>query len=247
MPCWVDVMVETDEQREKVMAFYSALYGWTWDVGDETMGYYSIASHESSAVMGLIQGPGGQGAMITYFATGDIDASVARAAQLGGNVLMGPIAIREIGTTAIVLDPTGAVHGLWQPNSFAGFGVVYEVAAPGWFDHSSNDPDVAVKYYEALLGQSVLEPSPGMKVLSAGEQWFASFSLNQIPERWAGQWNALYIVEKLADMRKKVCSLGATIVLEEMPVPGSAISVFIEPVMNTVVTVMGAGSHDEVK
>jgi hypothetical protein len=32
-------------------------------------------------------------------------------------------------------------------------------------------------------------------------------------------------------------------VLEEMPVPGSAISVFVEPVMNTTVTIMGAGAQ----
>jgi hypothetical protein len=33
-------------------------------------------------------------------------------------------------------------------------------------------------------------------------------------------------------------------VLEEMPVPGSAISVFVEPVMKTAITIMGAGSHE---
>ena len=33
IPSWVDVMVETTEQREALMKFYSSLYGWTWDVG----------------------------------------------------------------------------------------------------------------------------------------------------------------------------------------------------------------------
>ena len=110
--------------------------------------------------------------------------------------------------------------------------------------HSSNDPESALTYYEGLLGHSVIEPSPGIKVLVAGGQWFASISTNMVPERSAGQWNPIYIVDELADMRDKVRSLGATVVLEEMPVPGSAISVFVEPVMNTAVTVMGAGSQD---
>ena len=244
MPCWVDVMVETTEQREKVMNFYSALYGWTWEVGAEEMGYYSIANDGTGPVMGLGQGPGGQGAMVTYFATSDIDASAAKATELGGTVFMGPMVVPGAGSMALVTDPTGAVHGLWQAGDFPGFGDVYEPGTPGWFDHSSSDPDTAVAYYQALLAQSVLEPSPGMKVLSAGEQWFASISPNENAERPAAQWNAIYIVEKLADMRDKVRSLGATVVLEEMPVPGSAISTFMEPVMNTAVTVMGAGSHD---
>jgi predicted enzyme related to lactoylglutathione lyase len=81
-----------------------------------------------------------------------------------------------------------------------------------------------------------------MQVLTAGEQWFASFSQNQIPERPGAQWNSIYVVETLEAARNKIRELGGTIVLEEMPVPGSAISVFVEPVMNTAVTIMGAGA-----
>jgi predicted enzyme related to lactoylglutathione lyase len=83
-----------------------------------------------------------------------------------------------------------------------------------------------------------------MKVLSAGEQWFASVSQNQIPERTHAQWNSIYVVQTLEAARSKVRDLGGTIVLEEMPVPGSAISVFVEPVMNTAITIMGAGSPE---
>jgi predicted enzyme related to lactoylglutathione lyase len=66
-------------------------------------------------------------------------------------------------------------------------------------------------------------------------------SQNQIPERPAAQWNSLYVVETLAAAREKVRELGGTVVMEEMPVPGSAICVFIEPVMNTAITIMEAG------
>ena len=143
MPCWVDVMVETSEQRQAVMDFYSSLYGWTWDVNGEEMGYYSIANLEGSPVMGVGQGPGGAGAMVPYFATDDIDASLAKATELGGTVIMGRQEVPFTGVMALVADPTGAMHGLWQPTGFNGFGVVYEVGSPGWFDHASNEPDKA--------------------------------------------------------------------------------------------------------
>ncbi|MGB8197318.1 MAG: VOC family protein [Acidimicrobiales bacterium] len=244
IPGWVDAAVETTEQREALMKFYSDLYGWTWEVGEEQMGYYSIASYNGSPVMGLGQGPGGAGVMVPYFYTDDINASAATAAELGGTVFMGPMEIPGAGIMALVTDPTGAVHGLWEAREFRGFGVAYEANAPGWFDHASNDPDAAAAYYSTLTGHTVIEPSPGMKVLNVGEQWFASVSQNQIPERPNAQWNSIYVVDTLEVARNKIRELGGTIVLEEMPVPGSAISVFVEPVMHTVVTIMGAGNHE---
>ncbi len=245
MPCWVDVMVETSEQRLAVMDFYSSLYGWTWDVNGEEMGHYSIANLDGSPVMGVGQGPGGAGAMVPYFATDDIDASLVKATELGGTIVMGRQEVPFTGVMALVADPTGAMHGLWQPTGFNGFGVVYEVGSPGWFDHASNEPEKARAYYSGLTGHDLLEPAPGMTVLANGEQWFASISQNQVPERPQAQWNSIYIVSNLDDARNKVRSLGATVVLEEMPVPGSAISVFVEPAMNTAITIMGAGHAEE--
>ena len=52
--------------------------------------------------------------MVPYFATDDINAAAAKAAELGGTVFMGPMVVPEAGTMALVSDPTGAVHGLWQ-------------------------------------------------------------------------------------------------------------------------------------
>ncbi|MGH9019841.1 MAG: VOC family protein [Acidimicrobiales bacterium] len=240
MPVWVDVMAETTDQRHQLMAFYELLFGWSFDEGPEEMSHYTIASHDHQAVMGFVQAPGGAGQMTTYFGTDDVDASLARARELGATPLMEPIDVTDVGRMAMVADPAGAVHGLWQAGTFAGFGQVYEVGAPGWFDHASDTPDVASDYYVGLTGMTLTEPDPSMKVLSHGEQWFASFSHNQVPQRTA-QWNALYITDSLERLRETVTRQGGTVLVAEMPVPGSAITVFSEPVMNTVVTVMRAG------
>ncbi|MEO9180408.1 MAG: hypothetical protein ABI298_02015, partial [Acidimicrobiales bacterium] len=203
------------------------------------------ANLDGEPVMGLGQGSGGAGVLTPYFLTDDINASAAKATSLGGTVLMEPMVVPGSGSMALVSDPTGAVHGLWQSGEFTGFGVVYEAGAPGWWDHASNDPEKAAAYYEGLTGHSVIEPSPGMKVLANGEQWFASVSQNQVPERTGAQWNSLYIVDQLEAARTKLKGLGALIVIDEMPVPGSAICVFVEPVMHSSVTVMGAGRQAE--
>jgi uncharacterized protein len=244
MPSWVDVMVETTEQREALMAFYNALYGWTYDVGAEEMGYYTIASLDGRAVMGLGQGPGAEGKMITYFATDDIEKSAAKATELGANIFMGPMDVMDVGKMALVVDPLGAVHGLWQAGTFTGFGVVYEPGTIGWFDHASNDPAAAADYYVNLTGMTLNESQPDMRVLQNGDQWFASVSQDQMPGG-AARWNPVYIGDSLARIRDTARAQGGSVVVEEMPVPGSAITVIAEPVMNTMVTVMQAGDHPD--
>ena len=81
-----------------------------------------------------------------------------------------------------------------------------------------------------------------MKILANGDQWFASVSHDQVPGGRPAQWNAIYVADSLERVRDTVRTLGGTVLLEEMPVPGSTITVFAEPVMNGVVTVMQAGT-----
>jgi predicted enzyme related to lactoylglutathione lyase len=242
LPIWIDVMVKTSDQQSQLMSFYSELFGWIWDFGGEDTGFYSIAHHDGRPVFGLGRNSTGEGRMVTYFSTKDMQESLALVERLGGAVFFGPLKVMERGWTALVTDTVGAVHGLWQPISFEGMGVAYEPGAPGWFDHVSGDPVRAAAYYRDLTGHAVLEPEPGMRILHTPEQWFASVSYDQIAGR-APQWSPIFVVQSLARCREAVRSLGGTVILEEMPVPGSFISVFLEPVMNTGVTVMAAGSE----
>ncbi len=241
MPIWVDMSVETSEQREALMAFYSAVHGWTWDVSGPEMGSYSLASSNGQTVFGLGEGPGGQGAMIPFFLSTDVARDVERATELGGSVAMGPMTVTDTGVMAVLLDPAQATFGLWQPQPFPGFGVVYEVGSVGWFDHVSDRGADAAAFYGSLLGKTVLEPAPGMRILANGEQWFASISDSD--ETFAPGWSTMYIVDNLASFRETAREHGATIVAEELPVPGTVICIIEEPVMKTRVTVMQAGEQ----
>jgi len=139
----------------------------------------------------------------------------------------------------IIGQPTGSSRVVVERGPVSHFAEAVGSTSPIY-----RDPAAAAAYYTALTGHTVIEPSPGMQVLNVGEQWFASVSHNQVPERPGAQWNSIYVVETLEAARNKIRELGGTIVLEEMPVPGSAICVFVEPVMNTAVTIMGAGSQE---
>ena len=124
-------MVKTVEQRERLMAFFTALHGWTRDVGTEEMGFYSAAKQHDRQVLGIGQVEIGEGAMVTYFSTNDIDAVAKLATDLGGHVFMPPTKVMEAGSIALVMDPTGEVHGLWQARTHTGFGLDHEPGSPG--------------------------------------------------------------------------------------------------------------------
>jgi hypothetical protein len=102
--------------------------------------------------MGIGQGDGGEGQLCLYFASDDIDADIKRATDHGATTQFGPMKVMEAGSMAILTDPTGAMHGFWQPDQFPGYGIIHEPGSLGWYDHTSADPAKAGAYYAAITG-----------------------------------------------------------------------------------------------
>lgn len=242
MPCWIDTNVETRDQREALIKFYSALFGWTFEVGPVESGAYSTAFYKGRAVLAIGEQAGGQGDWVTYFSTDDIDQSVGRVKENGGQILIGPRQVKEFGFWAVAKDCTGAVHGLWQPASFPGFGAMFEANAPSWFGHVSEDAHAAVEYYQRVLGDGIgLHVEGEMQILRREGRWFASITEEDCSVI-APRWSPVFGVDSLDRFRDSVCDLGGRIIVEEMPVAGSTISTFQEPIMGSFVTVMADGS-----
>jgi predicted enzyme related to lactoylglutathione lyase len=241
MPIWTDVMVQNSEQHHDLRAFFTTLFDWTWDVGGPEMGYYAIASHNGAPVLGLGQNEGSHGEITTYFKSSDIDGDVQKAVELGASVAVPAMKVSDVGTMAVLIDPTGASFGLWQAGTFGGFGVAYEENAPGWFDQVSLDPEKAGKFYASFTRHELFSPEGDMRVLRNGEQWFASITFDHVDE--GPRWKPIYVVDSLERIHETVPRHGGAILIAEMPVPGSAICVFSEPVNGTSWTVMRGGEQ----
>jgi predicted enzyme related to lactoylglutathione lyase len=95
-------------------SFYGQLFGWTFSPMEGEMPYLVI-QNQGRANGGIRppMPPGTPPFWLVYFATEAIDASLARASELGGTVLMDTtdIGIAKIG---IVQDPQGAVFALYD-------------------------------------------------------------------------------------------------------------------------------------
>ncbi len=103
---------------EAAKSFYSEVLGWTaTDEEMAGMGTYTLFKTGDTSVAGCMRLQDGVEApphWLAYISTQDVDATVARARELGANVLMDGMDIPDVGRVAVAQDPVGAVFGLWQ-------------------------------------------------------------------------------------------------------------------------------------
>jgi predicted enzyme related to lactoylglutathione lyase len=102
----------------KAKAFYGKLFGWKLE--DVPMG-----DGHSYTMIGVGDGTGGgmQGhpvkgapsSWLPYVLVDDLTASTEKARSLGANVMQEPVDVMGMGSLAVIIDPTGAALGLWQP------------------------------------------------------------------------------------------------------------------------------------
>ncbi len=98
--------------------FYDAVFGWkTTDMGEE-YGGYKIFGIGETRVAGLMKMPDPSIPPMwsPYVAVDDADATVAKAGELGGETLMGPVDVPNVGRIAVLRDPVGAVVGIIKPS-----------------------------------------------------------------------------------------------------------------------------------
>ncbi len=94
-------------------AFYGELLGWTLSDMESSCGSYTMAKAEGTEVAGIMAIPreaeGMSPAWGAYVTVDDVDAMPARVEALGGNVLLPPQDIPDVGRFMVMQDPQGAV------------------------------------------------------------------------------------------------------------------------------------------
>ena len=102
---------------DKAKAFYGKLFDWSLQdmpMGDEGGTYTMIGVGEGTGG-GLMKHPmGGPSVWLPYMDVDDIQASTAKAKELGGQVIKDVTEVMGAGWLSIIIDPTGAVFGLWK-------------------------------------------------------------------------------------------------------------------------------------
>lgn len=161
-PTWFE-LTTTPGALSAAGDFYARTFGWAiTDAGMEGFTYH-LASHGGDMVAGLMETPAGKEEMpphwILYIDVDDCDATAARAAELGGQVVMPPADIPGTGRFAILTDPQGAAFGILQPLPMdpqppadAGAFNQRKDGHGNWIELMSTDPDAGFAFYADLFG-----------------------------------------------------------------------------------------------
>jgi predicted enzyme related to lactoylglutathione lyase len=104
---------------DKAKAFYGKLFDWTLeDVPVPGMAYTMIKVGKGTGG-GIMKHPmpGQPSFWLSYVEVDDIAASTEKARSLGANIIKDVIEVPGAGWLSILMDPTGAVLGLWKPKT----------------------------------------------------------------------------------------------------------------------------------
>jgi predicted enzyme related to lactoylglutathione lyase len=180
------------------IAFYGDVFGWTADEPNPELGGYTNFRKDGETVAGLMQSSPDMGGppnvWSAYLAVADAAATVAAAEANGGTVMAPTMAVGDLGTMAVIVDPGGAVIGMWQPGEHKG-GVVAETGALCHTELHTRSYDEVIPFYEKTFGwtldrsnespefrYAVAEYGPGE---NAGIMDDAAVGMPEGPSYWA--------------------------------------------------------------
>jgi uncharacterized protein len=209
-------------------AFYTAVFGWAYEdipIGDDQV--YSIARIEGKNVAALFQSEQPPH-WNNYVTVESVDASAARAAELGGTVTTEPYDVMDVGRSAVFTDPAGAVVYLWEARSNIGAYLVNQPGAMTWNDLVTPDPEGAERFYGNLFGWAFQEmpSSGGYRVISNGER-----SNGGIMPRAEGPpaWIPYFGHSDVASLVDRIGGLGGDVMNGPIQVPAGTFAVFTDP------------------
>jgi len=105
----------TDTERAKT--FYGKLFDWKLEdvpMGPMTYTMINVGGGTGGGMMKQLI-PGAPSAWLPYVDVDDIKEATKRAKSLGATIMKDVTEVMEMGWLSIIVDPTGAMLGLWQP------------------------------------------------------------------------------------------------------------------------------------
>jgi uncharacterized protein len=115
--CWNELGTN---DTQKAQDFYSTVFGWSTEKFPAGEFDYTIFKTGEESVGGMykiepaIMGPVPPNWMV-YFAVADCDATVQKASEIGGGVIVSPEDIPGVGRFAILRDPSSAAFAILKP------------------------------------------------------------------------------------------------------------------------------------
>jgi hypothetical protein len=223
-PCWVDLGVA---DVSKAISFYAATFGWDIEPGGPEVGGYSVARLGERAVAGIGPKMGGEQQptmWMTYLAVDDADEITARIKGAGGQVVMGPMDVMDLGRMAVALDTTGGVFGIWQARVHTGAQVANEPGTQAWNEHMSHDFEAAKTFYGTVFGYEFQDiSSEGFSYATLNLDGRPAGGIGAypaaVPEGTPGSWTVYFGAESTDDVVAAAVRAGGKVEHEPVDSP----------------------------
>jgi hypothetical protein len=218
-PCWVDLWTSDTESSRK---FYAELFGWEAQEPSPEFGGYFMFTRNGVPVAGGMGDMGEVRANNTwkvFLASEDAAKTVETAEAAGAQVVSPLMDIADLGAQAILVDPTGAPVGVWEPRAFPGLTVLAEHGTASWFELLTRDYKTSVDFYRSVFHwdtkvvsdtdefRYTILQGPGSNEMLAGIMDASGF----LPEHSPATWSVYFGVDDADAAAARIVELGGSI------------------------------------
>jgi len=235
---WHELMVPSPSSSP---SFYKSITGWDTQKFDGGMDY-QLWVNGQAPVGGLMELPkelasnGVPSHWLHYVGVSDVDATVKKAQELGGNVNVPPTDIPGVGRFAILADPQGAVFAVYKSNQDAPAPGEPKIGEFSWHELGTTDRAAAFDFYSKLFGwkeTSTMDMGDGMVYqmfgLGDGVPIGGMYALTKEMEGMPPNWLGYVLVPNVDDTVATVKKSGGQVLNGPMDIPGGRIAVFTDP------------------
>ena len=162
----------------------------------------------------------------SYVAVNDLEESLARVPALGGQILLPPRDIFEVGRLAVVRDPPGASLSLLQGKLQAGAQLKEEPVSLCWNELMTRDTGAADDFYRGLFDWdsrlSEIGQEPYTEFTAAGRPAAGMMAFAEGVEGVSPHWLPYFAVSEIDALASRARALGAALVVppEDIPTVG---------------------------
>jgi predicted enzyme related to lactoylglutathione lyase len=228
-PNWVDLGTP---DVEAAVAFYSTLFGWTYESAGPDAGGYGMFTLDGKTVaaVGPLSEPGAASSWTLYFCTPDADATAKAVREAGGTVRVEPMDVFTQGRFAQFSDPAGAQFAVWQPGETTGLGAVNDPGTLCWTELHTTGQAGAKEFYRSVFGwvaedmpmgefsYTIVRPAEGDD--SSGQGGIVPLSPEESGAGTTPRWGAYFEVADCDATVATATQQGGTVTVPAQDVPG---------------------------
>jgi len=219
--CWAENFTPNEK---KTQDFYAKLFGWNYSSVPmpQGNGQYTFGKLAQGDVCGMaeitpeMKKHGMVPHWASYVAVADVDATMAKAAKLGANIIMEPMDVMEAGRMAIIQDPTGAFLCLWKNNKSQIQGGIprNEHGMIGWNELLTSDLAKSKAFYTSLFDwqteEETIHDSTYVSFTKEGKYVGGMMQIQKEMGDIPSHWGLYFTVKDIEAARKIAKNEGAT-------------------------------------